>query len=127
VADDEGYDQPFVAPSELVAAGVQVAFGSFDASKSRRLPYEAATAAGYGMSREDALRSVTLTPAEILGIGDRIGSIEAGKIANLIVTDGDPLEIQTRVEHLVIGGREVSTDNRHRQFYERWNARPTTR
>ncbi|HVS13860.1 MAG TPA: amidohydrolase family protein [Thermoanaerobaculia bacterium] len=124
-AEDEGWDQPFVAPAELVAAGVKVAFGSFDAARARRLPYQAATAAGHGLSRQAALRAVTLDAAEILGVADRVGSIEAGKLANLIVTDGDPLEIATQVRHLVIRGREVSTENRHREFYERWSARPT--
>jgi imidazolonepropionase-like amidohydrolase len=124
-ADDEGYDQPFAAPAELVAAGVKVAFGSFDAARSRRLPYQAATAAAHGLSREEALRAVTLNAAEIFGVADRLGSLEAGKLANLIVTDGDPLEIATGVRHLVIAGREVSTANRHREFFERWSARPT--
>ena len=91
---------------------------------ARALPYESATAAAYGLPREEALRALTLYPAEILGVGDRLGSIEVGKIANLIVTDGDPLAITTRVVHLVIDGREVSTDNRHRSLYERYRARP---
>jgi imidazolonepropionase-like amidohydrolase len=124
-ADDEGYDQPFTAPAELVAAGVKIAFGSFDSAQSRRLPYAAATAAAHGLSREEALRAVTVNAAEMLGLADRLGVIEPGKLANLIVTDGDPLEITTVVRHLIIDGREVSTDNRHRRFYERWNARPT--
>ena len=123
--EDEGYDQPFVAPAELVAAGVRIAFGSFDSSASRRLPYQAATAVAHGLSHEEALRAVTVNAAEMLGLADRIGAIEPGKIANLIVTDGDPLEITTVVRHLVIDGREVSTDNRHRQFFERWSGRPT--
>ena len=67
---------------------------------------------------------MTLWPAEILGLGDRFGSIETGKIANLIVTDGSPLEITTQIEHLVINGREVSTDNFHQRLYEKYRARP---
>ena len=66
-------------------------------------------------------------PAEMFGVEDRVGSIEAGKIANLIVTDGDPLLIRTRVEHLIIDGREISTENRHQELYEKYRARPMGR
>ena len=93
---------------------------------SRTLPYEAAMATGFGLPRDVALRAVTLNPAEILGLGDQLGSIEAGKIANLIVTDGDPLEITTQIKHLIIGGRETSTDNKHQQLYQKYRARPKT-
>ena len=123
--DDEAYDQPFAAPGELAAAGVKIAFGSFDAARSRRLPTYAAIAVGYGLPREDALATVTSNAAEMLGFGARIGTIEPGKIANLIVTDGDPLELRTEVKHLVIDGREVSTDNKHRRSWETWRSRPT--
>ena len=122
--DDEPYDQPYAAPAELAAAGVKIAFGSFDAARSRRLPSYAAIAVGYGLPREQALATVTKNAAEMLGLGDRIGTIEPGKIANLIVTNGDPLELDTEVEHLVIDGREVSTDNKHRRSWETWRSRP---
>jgi imidazolonepropionase-like amidohydrolase len=122
--DDEGYDQPFAAPAELVAAGVKIAFGSFDAARSRRLPTYAAIAAGYGLPREEALAAVTRNAAEMLGLGEKLGTIEPGKLANLIVTDGDPLELRTEVKHVVIEGREVSTDNKHRRSWELWKSRP---
>jgi len=130
--DDDPYDMPFRNPSELVEAGVKIAFasgagGGFGPGgphNSRTTPYEAATAVAFGLSEEDAMKALTLWPAEFLGFGDRLGSIEAGKIANLIVTDGNPLEITTQVEHLVINGREVSTDNMHQRLYERYRARP---
>jgi imidazolonepropionase-like amidohydrolase len=70
---------------------------------------------------------VTLYPAEILGLGDELGSIEASKVANLIVTDGDPLEIQTRVHHVFIQGQPTSTDNRHQRLYEKYRRRPAPR
>ena len=81
-------------------------------------------ASAYGLSREDALRAMTLWPAEILGVADHLGTIEVGKIANLFVTDGDPLEITSNVQRLIIAGREVSTDNKHRKLYEKYRARP---
>ena len=132
VEDDHPYDRPFRTAGELRQAGVKIAFGSSAGSgfgtggphSARNLPYESATAAAFGLSPEDALLALTRYPAEILGVGDRLGTIETGKIANLIVTDGDPLEITTRVVRVIIAGREVSTANRHRDLYERYRGRP---
>jgi imidazolonepropionase-like amidohydrolase len=131
--EDDPYNRPYSNPSLLRAAGVRIAFasgagGGFGPAgphSSRTLPYEAATATGYGLSQEDAMRAVTLWPAEIFGVSDRLGSLEPGKIANLIVTDGSPLEITSNVRHLVIAGREVSTENMHRRLYEKYRARPS--
>jgi imidazolonepropionase-like amidohydrolase len=121
---DAAYDEPYALPGKLHAAGVQVAFATYNSADSRVLPYEAAQAVAFGLPRDVALRAVTSTAAELLGLGDRLGTLEAGKLANLIVTDGDPLVIQTQVRHLVVGGQEVSTDNRHRRLYETYRARP---
>ncbi len=129
--DDDPYDMPFRNPGELVSAGVKIAFasgagGGFGPGgphSSRTTPYEAATAVAFGLSAADAMKALTLWPAEMLGYGDQLGTIEPGKRANLIVTDGDPLEISTQVLHVVIDGREVSTDNLHRQLYEKYRAR----
>ena len=130
--DDDPYDMPFRNPGELVGAGVKIAFasgagGGFGPGgphNSRTTPYEAAMAVAYGLSGDDAMKALTLWPAEFLGYGDQLGSIETGKIANLIVTDGSPLEITTHVEHLIINGREVSTDNMHERLYEKYKSRP---
>ena len=73
----------------------------------RNLPYHAATAAAYGLPADEALKSITLYPAQILGVADRLGSIETGKVANLVVTDGSLLEIRTHVKHVFINGRPV--------------------
>ncbi len=129
--EDDPYDRPFRNPAELAAAGVPIAFasgagGGFGPGgphAARTLPWEAAMAVAYGLPADTALAALTLDAARILGVGDRLGSIEPGKIANLIVTDGDPLEITTRVRHLIIGGREVSTDNRHERLYRTYRAR----
>ncbi len=120
---DESYDEAYSKAGKLHAAGVKFAFATFNSSNSRTLPYEAGMAVGYGLPPEAALRAVTVNGAEILGLGDDLGTLEVGKLGNLIVTDGDPLEIQTRIEHLVINGREASTDNKHRSLYERYRAR----
>ena len=90
---------------------------------ARTTPYEAGMAAAYGLDADDALKAMTLYPAQIFGVEDQLGSIEPGRIANLIITDGDPLEITTQIHHLVIGGRQVPTDNRHAELYERYRAR----
>jgi imidazolonepropionase-like amidohydrolase len=123
--EDAGYDERYAAPGLLHQAGVRFAIATFDASDSRTLPYEAGSAVSFGLPAEEALKAITVSPAEILGVADRLGTLAAGKVANLIVTDGDPLEIRTQVRHVVIAGREVSLDNRHLSLYERYRARPT--
>lgn len=124
VEEDDPYDGPFAAPGELHRAGVPIAFGTFDASNARALPYEAATAVAYGLEAEAALRALTLGAAEILGLDDRLGSIEPDKWANLIVTDGDPLEVRTAVRHVIVRGRDVDLSNRHSRSYELYRGRP---
>jgi imidazolonepropionase-like amidohydrolase len=122
--EDDPYDSAFTNAARLHEAGIRIAFATFNSSASRTLPYEAAQAVAFGLPWEEALKAVTLNPAEILGVADRLGTIEEGKIANLIVTNGDPLEIRTEVEHLFINGRPTSTDNKQRQLYETYRARP---
>jgi imidazolonepropionase-like amidohydrolase len=122
--EDDRYDQPYSTPGELHEAGVKIAFGSFNSSDSRLLPYEAATGVPFGLPREEALNAVTRNPAEILGVADRFGTIEEGKVANLIVTDGDPLNITTQIRYLFIQGELTPTDNKHQQLYEKYLARP---
>src|SRR5262249_47484267 len=118
--EDAGYDDLYSTAGELSAAGGKIAFGSFDATFSRRVPYYAASTVPYGLPRDEALRAVTLYPAQILGVGDRLGTIEPGKTANLIVTTGDPLEIQTEVRYLFIKGQLTSLDNKQHQLYEKF-------
>lgn len=122
--EDDPYDKPYSAPGELHEAGVKIAFGSFNSSDSRLLPYEAATGVPFGLPREEALNAITRNPAEILGVADRFGTIEEGKVANLIVTDGDPLNITTQIRYLFIKGEPTPTDNKHQQLYEKYLARP---
>ncbi len=122
--EDDAYDRPMTQPAELAAAGVKFAFASFDNSFARRLGQQAANAVAYGLPYEEALKAVTLYPAQIFGISDQVGTIEPGKIANLIVTNGDPLELTTDVRYLFIKGQLTSTDNRHKQLYEKYLNRP---
>ncbi|HEV8385580.1 MAG TPA: amidohydrolase family protein [Candidatus Acidoferrales bacterium] len=122
--DDEPYDKPYSAPGELTAAGVKIAFGTFDIEFVRRLPNEAGQAVGYGLAHDDALKAITINPAQMFGVDKELGTIEQGKIANIIVTNGDPLELQTEVRYLFIKGQLTSTDNKHKQLYEKYRARP---
>ena len=124
---DASYDEAYANPGKLHAAGVRIAFATFNSSSSRTLPYEAAQAVPYGLPHEAALEAVTRNAADMLGFGDRIGTIEEGKLANIMITDGDPLEIQTQVTDLFILGRGVSLDNKHKALYEKYRARPGKR
>ena len=124
---DAAYDEAYANPGKLYAAGVKFAFATFNSADSRTLPYEAAQAVPYGLPHEAALEAITKNAAEMLGLDDRLGTIETGKIANLIVTDGDPMEIQTEVTDLFILGRSVSTDNKHKSLYEKYRSRPRAR
>ena len=123
-AEDDPYDKPFTQPAELAAAGIRFAFASFDTEFMRRVGNQAGIAAGYGLPRDEALKAVTLYPAQIFGLADQLGTIEPGKVANLMVTNGDPLEIRTEVRYLFIKGRLTSIDNRHQQLYEEYRKRP---
>jgi imidazolonepropionase-like amidohydrolase len=122
--DEINYDQMYGMPGVLHEAGVTFALATFNASNSRTLPYEIGSAVSFGLPREAALRAITINAAEIYGFGDQLGSIEEGKIANLVVTDGDLLEIRTQTKHVIINGREVPLDNKHLELYEKYRARP---
>jgi imidazolonepropionase-like amidohydrolase len=122
--EDDPYDRLLSQPAELAAADVKFAFGSFDNSFARRLGQNAANAVAHGLRYEEALRAVTVNPAQIFGLGNQIGTLETGKIANVIVTNGDPLEVTTDVRYLFIRGQLTSTNNRHKSLYEKYLNRP---
>jgi imidazolonepropionase-like amidohydrolase len=120
----ESYATPFQNAAKLHAAGVAFAIASDGTADSapneRNLPYEAAKAVAHGLPHDEALKAVTLYPAQILGVADRLGSLEPGKDATFFVTDGDPLEITTQVEQAFIYGREVDLSTRHTVLYEKY-------
>ena len=117
----EEYDEPFVLPAKLHAAGIPFAIISGDeAPHERSLPYQAAHAAAYGLPKDEALKSLTLYPAQIFGVADRVGSLEIGKDATLIVTTGDPLEIICDVSMEFIQGRNVDLSSKHTMLYEKY-------
>ena len=112
------YDRRYANPGLMAKAGVKVAIRSGDNENTRNLPFNAGFAVAYGMEMEDALKAVTINPAEIFGLGDQLGSIENGKVANLLVTDGDPFETKTAIKHLFISGWKIPIDSRHIRLYE---------
>jgi imidazolonepropionase-like amidohydrolase len=122
--DDDPYDSEYTMPEVLHAAGIPIAFGSFDTSFSRRLTQYAGTAVGYGLPYDEALKAVTVNAAQMLGLDSEFGTIEPGKLANIIVTDGDLLEIRTQVKYLFIKGQLTSLDNKQLELYKRYSARP---
>jgi len=126
--DFDAYDVSFAAPAALTKSGVTVVFSSgptsTDAQFARNLPYFAAQAVAFGLPAEQALKGVTLYPAQILGVADRLGSIEPGKEATLFVSDGDILDIRSNVKHLWVAGKEVSLESRHTRLYEKYKNRP---
>ncbi len=118
------YDMIYANPGALARAGVRIAFQTNDASNSRNLPYNVALAVAYGLDPEEAVRAMTINPARIWGVDDRYGSIEVGKVANLVVTDGDPLDVRTNVRHLFIRGDAIPLTDRHTRLYEQFRERP---
>lgn len=118
------YDEWFILPKRLYEAGIKFCIadpgGPFNAPMSRNLPYHAGTAVAYGLPRDEALRAITIACAEILGVSDRVGSLEKGKDATLIVTNGDPLETPTVIERMFLQGREVDLSSKHTQLYEKY-------
>jgi imidazolonepropionase-like amidohydrolase len=122
-AEDDPYDQAFTLPAEAYKAGVKFAFGTFDNEFVRNLPFEAATAVAFGLPYDEALKAITINPAQIWGVGDQLGSVEKGKWADLVITTGDLLEIQTGIKHLYIKGKEVELTNKQTRLYEKYVAR----
>jgi imidazolonepropionase-like amidohydrolase len=122
--EDDPYDSLFENAAKLQAAGVRFCISTGDSGAHvRDLPFHAGMAAAYGLPKTEALKAVTLYPAQILGVADRVGSVEQGKIANLVVTDGDILEARTHVRHLFIAGRQIPLVSRHTMLYDQFKDR----
>jgi imidazolonepropionase-like amidohydrolase len=103
---------------------VKFAFSTGDNTNVRLLPYHAGMSVAWGLDRAEALRALTINAAEILGVADRVGSLEAGKDANLFIAKGDPLEVRTQITHVVIAGKDVGVDSKHEALYRKYIARP---
>jgi len=122
--EDAHHAATYRAAGELAQAGVLFAFGTDGADSNRLLPYEAAISVAWGLDRDRALRAMTLDAATILGVADQVGSLEAGKLANFFIANGDPMEMKTQFTHIFINGRNVGLKSKHTELYERFSARP---
>lgn len=114
----DSYDQAYKNAGIMQKAGVKVALRTMEAENVRNLPFNAGFAAAYGMGKEEALKAVTIVPAEIFGVADQVGSIEPGKKANLFVATGDPFEPSTQIQHLFIDGWKIPIESRHTLLYD---------
>lgn len=122
-SEDAEYDQGYTQPLEAYKAGVKFALGTFTNEFVRDLPYQAATAVAYGLPHDEAMKALTVNPAQIWGASDLIGSLEKGKLADLMIVDGDPMDVRTQIRHLFIKGKEITLSNKQIRLYERYMSR----
>ncbi|MFN8672851.1 MAG: amidohydrolase family protein [Candidatus Sericytochromatia bacterium] len=120
----EAYDEPFTLAKKLYEAGVKYCIGTsasaFGTSNARNLPYNSAMAVSFGLPMDEGIKAITLYPAQILGVDNSVGSLEVGKDATLIVTNGNPLEIPTNTELAFIQGKNIDLNNKHKTLYEKY-------
>lgn len=103
----ERYDAVYRLPAEMARRGIKIAFATYDAHNVRNLPYAAGYAVGFGLPGDEALKAITLNPAQMFGLDKDLGSLDAGKMANVVVASGDPLDVKTDVKHVFIAGQEI--------------------
>ena len=122
--ESDRYDKAYANPGLMQKAGVKVAIGTYEGRGNvRNLPYHAGFAAAYGMGREEALKAVTIIPAEIFGVQNALGSIEVGKNATLFVSDGDPFETKTNIKYVFINGWNIPLVSRQTELYNEFLSR----
>jgi len=94
-------------PAQLAKRGVKIAFASYDSHQARNLPYAAGYSVGFGLPPEEALKAMTINPAQIWGVEKELGSLDVGKMGNVVIANGDPLDVKTDVKHVFIQGQEI--------------------
>ena len=117
---NERYDAVYSVPGELAKRGVKVILASYNVSNSRNLPYSAGFAVAYGLPYDEAMKSITLNPAEAFGMGDKLGSLDVGKIANVVIADGDPLDVRTSVKQVYINGVAIPMETRQTRLRDEY-------
>jgi len=122
--DSVPYDEIYAQPGLLYDAGVKFAFSTGQGSNSRHVAFHAALAMAYGLPADGALKALTIWPAEIFGADKDIGSVEKGKLANLFITTGDPMDLRTQVVGVFVKGRQLPPDDRHTRLYLKYKGRP---
>ena len=119
--DEERYDAVYKIPAELAKRGVKIAFATYsDDHNARNLPYWAGYAVAFGLPPEEALKAVTINPAEMFGVADQLGSLDVGKTANVVVANGDPLDVRTDVKHVFIQGREIPLESKQTRLRDQY-------
>ncbi len=118
--ESERYDAVFRLPAEMAKRGIKIAFASFEAHNSRNLPYAAGYATAFGLSPDEALKAITLNPAQIWGVDKELGSLDVGKTANVVVANGDPLDVKTDVKYVFIDGQEIPLVNRQTELRDQY-------
>jgi imidazolonepropionase-like amidohydrolase len=124
--ESDDYDAAYTLPARLHASGVKycIAGGArFGASNVRNLPYHAATAVAFGLPQDEALKAISLYPAEIFGVADRVGSLDEGKDATLFIADGNILETATQVETAFVAGRKIDLTDKHKRLWRKYQER----
>jgi imidazolonepropionase-like amidohydrolase len=118
---DERFDAVYSLPAQLNKRGVKIAFASYDAHNVRNLPYQAGFASAFGLPYDEALKAITLNPAEIWGVADKLGSLDTGKTANVVVANGDPLDLKTDVKQVYIEGKAIPMTSRQTRLRDQYS------
>ncbi len=118
---EERFDAVYSLPAQLYKRGVKIALASYESHQVRNLPYQAGFAVAFGLPHDEALKAITLNPAEIWGVADRLGSLDVGKTANVVVANGDPLDVKTDVKHVFIEGREIPLTDRQTRLRDEYS------
>ena len=118
---EERFDAVYSLPAQLYKRGVKIALASYESHQVRNLPYQAGFAVAFGLPHDEALKAITLNPAEIWGVSDRLGSLDVGKTANVVVANGDPLDVKTDVKHVFIEGREIPLTDRQTRLRDEYS------
>ena len=121
--EDAFHAYPYQTAGILAKAGVLFAFSSGGFQFVRDVPFQAGRSVAWGLDHDDAIKALTLNAAKVLGVDSQVGSIDAGKLANLVVLKGDPLEIRSQILHVVIAGQDVPLESKHTELYKRYMAR----
>ncbi|MBZ5491191.1 MAG: amidohydrolase family protein [Acidobacteriia bacterium] len=118
--ESERYDAVYSVPAQLAKRGVKIAFASYDAHQSRNLPYAAGYAVGFGLPPDEALKALTINPAQMWGVDKDLGSLDVGKMGNVVVANGDPLDVKTDVKHVFIQGQEIPLVSKQTQLRDQY-------
>jgi imidazolonepropionase-like amidohydrolase len=119
--EDERYDTVYSLPAQLYKRGVKIVFASYSAHNVRNLPDQAGFATAFGLPYDEALKAITINAAEMWGVADQLGSLDVGKTANVVVANGDPLDVKTDVKQVFIGGREVPMTDRQTRLRDEYS------